>query len=266
MTFYISSGNSAEADYDATFSQAVQDGHEIGNHTVHHCNATTPLSGCSFGTPAASTTVTDELTQCNAYIPAHFGQSSVWTGASPFGDTGYDTAASTFFFIYRGVGGGTIGANDATDPFNLPIHLAATGETAASFDTATDQAQAAGRWLIFLIHTILPTTANWYNPVQITDVTGGMTYGQQLGNVWMGTVEDIGAYWRAQKIVSAVTPTTSGGAQTWTWSLPSHFPSGKLLRVTVTGGTLTQGGMTLAWNDQGYYEVALDAGSLTVSP
>jgi hypothetical protein len=27
--------NSTEAMYDATFTQAVKDGHEIGNHTVH---------------------------------------------------------------------------------------------------------------------------------------------------------------------------------------------------------------------------------------
>jgi peptidoglycan/xylan/chitin deacetylase (PgdA/CDA1 family) len=266
MTFYISTGNSTEAGYDAAFSQAIQDGHEIGNHTVHHCNATTPLSGCSFGTPAAGATVTDELNQCNAYITSHYTQGAVWTGASPFGDTGYDTAASSIFFVYRGVGGGTIGANDTTDPFNLPIHLAASGETAASFDTATDQAQSAGRWLIFLIHTILPTTANWFNPVQITDVTGGMSHGQGLGNVWMATVANVGAYWRAQKIVSSAAPSTSAGTTTWTWALPAHFPSGKFLRVTVTGGTLSQRGQTLAWNAHGYYEVALDAGSLTLGP
>jgi len=33
----------------------------------------------------------------------------------------------------------------------------------------------------------------------------------------------------------------------------------------VTGGTLRQGGKVLPWNDAGYYEVALDPGSLTIS-
>ena len=55
------------------------------------------------------------------------------------------------------------------------------------------------------------------------------------------------------------------GAETWTWSLPAHFPTGKTLRVTVDGGTLAQNGTPLLWNDHGYYEVALDMGSLTWS-
>jgi len=47
--------------------------------------------------------------------------------------------------------------------------------------------------------------------------------------------------------------------------LPDHFPAGKYVRVTVTGGTLSQGGKVLPWNDAGFYEVALDPGSLTIS-
>jgi hypothetical protein len=35
--------------------------------------------------------------------------------------------------------------------------------------------------------------------------------------------------------------------------------------MIVTGGTLRQGGKELLWNDAGYYEVALDPGSLTIS-
>ena len=36
--------------------------------------------------------------------------------------------------------------------------------------------------------------------------------------------------------------------------------------MTVSGGTLTQGGAALAWDPHGYYEIALDAKSLTVGP
>ena len=48
------------------------------------------------------------------------------------------------------------------------------------------------------------------------------------------------------------------------WTLPDHFPPGMCLRVTTTGGTLSQGGQTLGWDDHGYYEVSLDAGTLTL--
>jgi hypothetical protein len=44
------------------------------------------------------------------------------------------------------------------------------------------------------------------------------------------------------------------------------FPAGKFLRVTVDGGTLSQSGVIVPWDDHGYYEIALDAGSVTLSP
>lgn len=262
MTFYVSIANSSETSYDATFTTAVKDGHEIGNHTDHHCQSN--LTGCSFGTPLA--TLGDELDACSTYIPQHFGQKEVWTGASPFGDTGYDTDASSRFFVYRGVSGGTIAPNDDTDPFDLPCHMAAEGETEAEFNAATDTARSRGAWQIFLVHTIQPTTAVWYNPVNITDVTGTMSATKALKNVWIDTVANVGAYWMGEKTFSAVTPTTSGKTQTWKWTLPAHFPTGKYLRVTVEGGTLTQDGAELPWVTHGYYEVALDAGSLTWTP
>jgi peptidoglycan/xylan/chitin deacetylase (PgdA/CDA1 family) len=267
VTFYISTGNSGESGYDSTWSQAVKDGHEIGNHTVHHCHA--DLTGCSFPNESladAGVTLGEELDQCNSFIPMHTGQSDVWTGASPFGDTGYDSEASSRFLVYRGVNSGMIAPNDGTNATNLPCHLAAAMETAATFDTAIDSAHSAGRWLIILIHSILPTSAQWYNPVNITDVTASMTHLKSLADMWADSVVNIGAYWVGEKLVSAATSTTSAGSTTWTWTLPAHFPAGKYLRVTFTGGTPSQGGTPLVWNDHGYYEIALDTGSLTLSP
>ena len=47
---------------------------------------------------------------------------------------------------------------------------------------------------------------------------------------------------------------------------PANFPPGKYLRVTVTGGHVSQNGQQLAWDTHGYYEISLDEGSLTVGP
>jgi len=265
MTFYISTALSTESGYDQTWSKAVAAGDEIGNHTVHHCQAT--LTGCSFGTALA--TPGDELDQATQYIAQHYpAQGDCWTAASPFGDTGYDSADSTRFLVNRGVGGGLIAPNDNTDRFNLPIYLAQQGDTAAVFNARIDAAHAAGSWLIVLIHTISPTSDVWYNPVDAGELTTSMGYGKSLGDVWTDSVVHVAAYWIAQKLLAAATPATDGSAQTqtWNWTLPDHFPPGRYLRVTVTGGTLSQGGTALAWDDHGYYEVALDAGSLTLSP
>jgi peptidoglycan/xylan/chitin deacetylase (PgdA/CDA1 family) len=264
LTFFITTSSSTSSgNFNSTFSQAVRDGHELGNHTVHHCHA--DLTGCS-NTSGAPTSLEAELDDCTSYVTAHFGQTGVWTAASPYGDTGYDSADAARFFLNRGVGSGSIAANDNTDPFNLPCHAATDGETAASFDTAIDGAEGAGRWLVMLIHTITPTSASWYAPIDITTVTDSIAHAQSLGDVWIDSMMNVGAYWRAQKLLSSVVPTAVGSTQTWTWTLPPHFPSGRSLRVTVGGGTLTQNGNALSWDAHGYYELALDAGALTLSP
>jgi hypothetical protein len=170
------------------------------------------------------------------------------------------------FFLNRGVGAGTVGPNDATDPFNLPCHAAVEGETVDSFNAQIDGAEAAGRWLIMLIHTIAPTSNSWYAPIDVSVITGSAAHAQALGDVWIDAAVNVGAYWRAEKMLTAATPTTSGGAQTWTWTLPAHFPAGRSLRITVDGGTVAQNGTPVAWDGHGYYEISLDAGSLTLSP
>jgi hypothetical protein len=265
MTFFITSGGAGAATFDTTFTQAVRDGHEMGNHTVHHCQAN--LTNCGSG---SAVSLDAELDDCSSYITTHFGQAQVWTAASPYGDTGYDASDATRFFLNRGVGNGTVGASDSTDPFNLPCHAAVAGETVDMFNSAIDSAHSASRWVIMLIHTIMPSAANWYAPIDISVITGSASHAQSLGDVWIDSMVNVGAYWRAQKVVSAATPAASGSgqtaSQTWTWTLPDHFPAGKHLRVTVDGGKVSQAGTALTWDPHGYYEIALDAGALTVSP
>ncbi|HVV50516.1 MAG TPA: polysaccharide deacetylase family protein [Polyangia bacterium] len=262
MTFYVTTANDAEPGFDATWQRAVRDGHEIGNHSVHHCHA--DLTGCTSGRPDA--TLADEIDGATRYIVTHTPQKAVWTAASPFGDTGYDGPDETRFFVNRGVPGGTIAPGDHTDPYDLPVHMVATGETAARMNEATDAARADGRWVIFLVHTLMPSDAVWYAPVATTEVTTAMRHGKSLPDVWTGTLVDVAAYWRGQQILSAAKPVVAGAVTTWRWTLPPHFPPGKVLRVKVDGGTPSQDGRPLAWSDHGYYEVALDAGALTLAP
>ncbi|HEY4158817.1 MAG TPA: polysaccharide deacetylase family protein [Polyangiaceae bacterium] len=261
LTFYLVSSNNATS---ATWTQAAKDGHELGNHTAHHCHD--DGTGCSWGSYDGS--LGAELDECTTHITQTFGQSDVWTAASPYGDLGYATPDATRFLLNRGVNGGLIAANDGTSPYALPCHVAAMGETQTTpgggFNGATDAARTAGEWQIFLVHSL--GGDGGYNPVSVTDVVGALDYTQTLGDVWADSVVHVGAYWRAQKLFTGLTPTSDGTNQTWTWTLPDHFPPGQSLRVTVDGGTLSQGGSPLAWSDHGYYEVALDAGSLTLGP
>lgn len=262
MTFYVSSNVDWIPDFDAVWSQAVKDGHEIGNHTVSHpyANLTRSCFGKTLASPEA------EVDGCSKYIMERFGQEDVWTMAAPYGDVGWGDTAKSRFFLNRGVGGGTIAPNSSTDPYNLPCYMAYGGDTAELFNKQIDSARLDGHWLIFLFHTISSPKDNWYAPVEISEITKSIDLAKSYGDIWIDTVVNIGAYWVGQKVFSAVKPSQSGEATTWTWELPPFFPKGKYLRVTVDGGTLKQGEKVLAWDPRGYYEVALDEGVLTLTP
>jgi peptidoglycan/xylan/chitin deacetylase (PgdA/CDA1 family) len=262
-TFYLNTlAQSSEAGFDATWQAAAAKGWELGNHTVHHCYAN---GMCQNG--ATFSTLDAELDDVTAYIKSTGHQADVWTAAYPFGDVGYEPAAKPRFLLARGTNGGMVAPGDDTDPYNLPCVAAVAegGEPASVFSADVDTARASGKWLIFLFHSIAPTTAAWYATTDITSITGSIEHAKSLENVWLDSLIDVGAYWLGQKLLSAATPSTNAGVTSWSWTLPAHFPPGKYLRVTVTGGSLAQAGRELVWDDHGYYEVSLDAGSLTLS-
>jgi peptidoglycan/xylan/chitin deacetylase (PgdA/CDA1 family) len=248
MTFYLVT-NKPEAS-DRAWQQALKDGHELGNHTVSHRR---------IGSPA-------EIDGATAFFQKEFGQRP-WTMAAPYGDATYSALAASRFLVNRGVGNGLIMPNDASNPFNLPCYVPPQGATAANdFNPQIDSAERAGGWRVVLVHGFKGGHDSAYQPVSLDEFVIGVQHARSLGDLWIDSVVNVGAYWRAQKMFSAVSPTTAGDEITWKWTLPANFPPGKCLRATVDGGTLSQFGATLPWNGHGYYEVSLDAGSLTLAP
>ncbi len=247
MTFYLQTGKSDAAD--EIWAQAVQDGHELGNHTKSH----------------ARTADEADIDAATEFIQTHFGVLPA-TMAAPYGDSSYVAPASSRFLINRGVSNAVIAPNGSSNPFDLPCYVPPSGAAASAFDAQIDAAREAGGWRVVLVHGFTGGSDGAYQPVDIEAFVAGVEHAKSFGDLWLDTVAAVGAYWRAQKLVSAVEPTTSGGEQTWSWSLPEHFPPGQCLRVTTGGGTLTQGGEPVEWDDHGYYELSLDAGSVTLAP
>jgi len=262
VTFYLVNFNLGT---NPIWAKAVADGHELGNHTVNHCYANG--TGCtSQGTFRG---IAAELDDNTTFLKSKAGVANVTTFAAPFGDTNWAEAASERFLVARGVSDkpGVL-PNDSSTPYDLPCHIPVEGEKAVDgFNLVSDNVRASGSWRTVLMHNVDPAIVDYgYHPVAISEAIAAMTYTKNLGDVWADTVAAVGSYWRAQKALATVQATTVGSDKVYSWKLPAHFPPGMYLRATVTGGKVKQCGSELAWDDHGYYEINLDAGSLTISP
>jgi peptidoglycan/xylan/chitin deacetylase (PgdA/CDA1 family) len=254
FTFYlITAANHVQDLQSPVWPQALRDGHEIGNHTAGHLN--------SGGGNLAADTDTGEAT-----LERMFGI-TVYTMAAPFGANDYVNIARSRYLINRGTPGGTIAPTGNTDPFNIPTFTPMENAQVGAFNTQVDNIINSGNWQTVLLHGFTNSANDGaFQPVAIGTFQQAVNYAKGKGNVWIDTVVAVGAYWLGQRAFSQATSTPNGDSRTLTWTLPDHFPPGKFLRVTVDGGTLTQGNTELTWNDRGFYEVALDARSLTFSP
>jgi peptidoglycan/xylan/chitin deacetylase (PgdA/CDA1 family) len=255
LTFFANPSKNWQTGYDANWTAVAAAGSEIGNHTWSHCHP--DLSDC---TPVG--TQVDEIEQASTYIVSHFGAKAVYAFAAPFGDVGWNDYARPRFLLGRGVSSGLVPTAGPSDWYNLPCFPVTAGQTAADFNAAIDGARSQGSWNIFMYHSILPSSNNWFAGVDIADITASLARAKSFGDLWIDSITAVGAYAHAQQMFATLTPS----ANTWTWTLPDHFPPGQVLRVTVDGGTLIQGGTALAWNSHGYYQVALDARTLTWKP
>lgn len=247
FTFYLWTGKSEATN--AVWTTAKNDGHELANHTQSH------QSNGSGG----------DIDSAQNFIMQRFSVTA-YTMAAPNGAGVYTDLAKTRFMINRGVSNKIIAPNDNSDPFTLPTYIPPTGASESAFNQEVESARTAGGWRTMCIHGFQGGNDGAYQPVPFEQWKASVEHAKELGDVWIGTMEDVGAYWIGQKAFSNAMTTAAGTDRTWTWDLPDHFPPGKFLRVKVDGGTLKQNGAEIAWHGNGYYEIALDAGSVTLSP
>lgn len=253
-TFYLWTGKQESSNQ--IWATARKDGHELGNHTKSH----------------VSNATTTDIQAAEDFLKSTFGVTS-YDVAAPNGDSSYVTVVPSMneFLTNRtaGNGGGISPTTDPSKQWQLPCIIPATGAAASAMESSISSTISGGKWVTFLVHGFTGGTDGAYQPVSISEFTATVSWAKTQGNIWLDTVENVASYWIAEYKFNKLTPTTSGSDKTWTWKtsdFATSFPPGKVLRVTTDGGTLKQGNTTLAWNDHGYYEISLDAGTLTLSP
>ncbi|WP_438001141.1 polysaccharide deacetylase family protein [Sorangium sp. So ce185] len=247
FTFYVWTGKN-EAN-NPVWTRALMDGHELGNHTKSHSSMDT-----GSDTDAATQFIKDKW----SITP--------YTMAAPNGSDAYVSIAQSRFLINRGVSNALISPNDSSNPFKLPTYIPPQNASTAQMDAEVTSARVGKKWRTFCIHGFTGGSDGAYMPIPLNAFLEHVKHVKDFGDVWIGTMETIGAYWLGQKAVTDGDSNQTGGETTYTWQLPANFPPGKYVRVTVTGGTPKQNGAALPWNPHGFYEVALDAKSLTLSP
>jgi hypothetical protein len=220
------------------FKATIADGQELANHTYTHQSAGSE----------------SDLQQAQTFITQNFGVTA-HSMAAPNCSGSWQSVAPSVLFQNRGPcgkPGSTVSPRDNTNPFALPAYLPDTGESASSMSSAITE----GRWRLFVLHGF-DSQGGTYQPVPIDNVTGAMSKAVMDG-YWVETMTNVGAYWQGQKLVPESASTSA------MWTLPDKFPPNMCLRIKTTGGTVTQKGETIAWDDHGYYEISLDAGEVTI--
>jgi hypothetical protein len=189
-----------------------------------------------------------------------------YTMAAPNGTTGdYTTIAQQLFLLDRGAGNDGLIMPDANpNMFALNNYIPPTGAGTAQLNPKVDAAVNQGGWQTVCIHGFTGCNGCW-QPIDWNGFKDHITYAKGK-NIWIDTMENIASYFLGRKLVKAAQPQAGDGGQVYSWTLPAVFPPGKYVRVTVDGGTLTQDGQALPWNEHGFYEVSLDAGELTLTP
>ena len=254
FTFYLQTGKSESSN--AVWGTAHKDGHELGNHTKSHNSA------ASSG----------DIDAAETFIKSTWGVTS-YSVAAPNGDQSYQSVVSGMKeFLTNRTAGNSGGIAMTDDPSSkqwaLPCIIPATGASASAMESSVTSGTSGGKWNVFLVHGFSGGSDGAYQPVSITEYTTMVTWVKTQGTYWIDTVENVVSYWIGGYRFSKLTATTSGTDKTWTWKTSDFnnpFPPGKYLRVKTDGGTLKQGSTTLQWDDHGYYEVSLDAGTLTLS-
>jgi hypothetical protein len=253
-TFFMVTSKTTEMG-SSVWPQAVRDGHELGNHTKSH-NATANAA---------------DIQAAEDTIQSMFGVTA-YSFAAPNGDTSYQTVVPTMneFLTNRTVSNGGISMteNPSSRQYALPCIIPNASANAATMEGLLGTGVTGGKWQIFLVHGFTGGSDGAYQPVDIAQFTATVQWAKDQGNIWIDSVGNVSAYWIAGYKFSTLIPTTSGTDKTWTWqtsNFSTPFPPSRYLRVTTDGGTLRQGSTVLSWDSHGYYEVSLDAGTLTLS-
>ena len=254
-TFYLITGKMDRLD---EWKKAFQAGQEIGNHTVTHRH-TSELS------PADERT---EVESAKAALEKLTGQ-PVLTFAYPYVEEspGIKKWVAANDFIARGGGQNNNYLTPDMNPdwYDIPSQATQTVYAGETYKNWVDTDLSAGAWTVLMIHAI--EGSNWYQPIKKKTYLDFLDYlVKKRKDLWIAPFVEVGAYWKAQKVLEAAEPVRVGTTTVVKWDKIPRFPAGVKLKLDIEGEGLkvAQGGQALKADPPGVYEISFDAGELTL--
>ena len=197
-TFYITPHNMDQR-LDG-WRQAVQEGHEIGNHTVSHpCTGNYPFSLDNALEDYTKETIAGELDAANRYILENLGVRAV-SFAYPCGQKFYGRGEQVMSYVplvaERFLTGRGWLDEDSNDPWVCDMaQLMGMESDGKSFDelkALVDKAARSGRWLILAGHEMRESGSQ---TTYLSSLESLCRYASDPANgIWIDTVEHVAEY------------------------------------------------------------------------
>jgi len=258
-TFFLYDVGGTFTNNKAKWVAAAKDGNELANHSVDHADFSKSVDAAYQVGDMAS-----RLRKSDASVEAV-------TFAYPYCAIGYESAVGAENIIGRGClfaspyqplkwasppsDWNNVGAIYVSDDAN------ATGPTLAALDAAK-----SGGWITTLNHGV---GGDW---VAVSTANVLAMFDRAIANnLWVGTYQEVAAYWRASLVMDKV---SASGAGPWTlsWTSPhAKMPRSVKLKVKLDAATfgsdvtVSQAGTAIPVNGDGSYTVDFMALGMTVA-
>jgi peptidoglycan/xylan/chitin deacetylase (PgdA/CDA1 family) len=243
--------------------KAQLEGHEIGNHSLTHPH------------PDALNKGDEELQVEDAklFLDSNF-RSDILIFAYPYSEmsAGFAYWVKRYDFAARGWRGDGnllyVTADSDPDWYNLPSQPTYTKYGLDVYKSWIDKARTMQAWTTLQIHGIGdPSTG--FEPIPTKTFTSLLDYlkAEQKNGLWVAPFGEVAAYLRAQRVFEKAQQHINGHDETMTWDLPKPFPTGVVLKVTLSGNghsRLFQGNHELRRTKDGSYPVSFDAKELII--
>ncbi|HVZ81124.1 MAG TPA: polysaccharide deacetylase family protein [bacterium] len=226
-TFFVVAGRSQDQQ---GWKRLVEGGHEVANHSISHKRTKDLGPGEDVRQVAEAKAALERILK----VPIH-------TFAYPFTETtpGLKEAAQAHHFLSRGGQGRYYWApQEDPDWSEVPSQVAMSSFPLSTYEKWVQETYRQESWTIFQLHGIEGGGEGW-QPMPRAVFDGLLDLiASQKDKIWVAPFAEVGAYWKAQKIIEKALADAFPGRPI-AWKRPDPFPAGVILKALWKGSPLS---------------------------